>query len=105
MTTKTTEELRSDAKGIVQNAVQKAMLELESLELGRIKHVRTWVEADVRGPLGEVSHQVVAALEIDGQVVPITVAIYSDDRIGDLLENVLDEEQEQAELKKRLGWT
>lgn len=66
--------------------------------------VKTWVRHDHVGPLGGISSQVIAAVEVDGHVVPITVAVYSDDRIADLLDTVLTEEQQDDELRKRLGW-
>lgn len=93
----------SSTKEQVEVRTSMADLVKEAIET-KYGKVRTWLETETVGPLGGVSAQVFGAVEHEGKVVPFAVSIYSDDRIKEKVEEVLEQEAEDGILRGKLGW-
>lgn len=83
---------QTDARTRVTEELHGVLAELDEVKKLEVQH-------ESRGPLGGLSSQLAAWIELDGELHPVLVNVYCDDRVKDKL--VADAEAKVAESEER----
>lgn len=98
------DEQRADFRNALAESIAEELQGLVNSKSKKVQ-VRTWVRFNREGPMGGVSAQVTAAVDIDGTVYPVTINVYCDDNIARHVEAMVEQDRENDRLREMLGFT